>query len=150
MSAYDPTRLSGEDVRRRMAENRDRLDAIGPPPPNPPHARRGTSSDWMECECGNNPDADGFYASTDTGESMHDDGGNPLPEWDNEHVRCARCLAVYNVPAVEYAPTGALVVAVAVARCWNCGSTAPFRIEPDEAMNNYTDRVACVDCGESQ
>jgi hypothetical protein len=80
------------------------------------HARRGESGDYMECECGNDPTADGFYASSSTGETMHDDDGNPLDGWDNEHVRCARCGAVYSVPEVEYSAPGSLVAAVAQAR----------------------------------
>lgn len=42
----------------------------------------------LECSCGNNLDAEGFYPCNELGEYVE-----PGVEWDN-HYRCSKCYSV--------------------------------------------------------
>lgn len=55
---------------------------------------RGQYLDWWQCECGNQPDQDGFYACDANGNKQHDEMGSPEDSWSGEHFYCARCSMI--------------------------------------------------------
>ena len=50
--------------------------------------------DWFVCMCGNSPASDGFYTCLPSGKIVSPSvtDGN----WDEEHIICAGCNAIYN------------------------------------------------------
>jgi len=57
-----------------------------------------TSADWLVCECGNEPDIDGYYHSNAAGEIVTPDATGV---WDGRSYLCYRCGAIYDITTFE-------------------------------------------------
>lgn len=57
-----------------------------------------STPDWLICDCGNEPDIDGFYTCQPSGEIVAPDATGT---WDNRSYLCFRCGAIYNMNNLE-------------------------------------------------
>lgn len=57
-----------------------------------------TAADWLVCECGNEPDIDGFYTCLPSGQMVAPDATGV---WDGHSYLCYRCGAVYDITTLE-------------------------------------------------
>jgi len=57
-----------------------------------------TVADWMVCECGNEPDIDGFYTCLPSGEMVEP---SLTGAWDGRSYLCYRCGAIYDITTFE-------------------------------------------------
>lgn len=55
-----------------------------------------TMADWLVCECGNEPDRDGFYPCTTSGELCEPDN-----DWNGYAYLCAGCNTIYDIEKME-------------------------------------------------
>lgn len=51
-----------------------------------------SKADWLVCECGNEPDLDGFFPCRVSGEMCE-----PDIDWDGYSYLCARCNRIYDI-----------------------------------------------------
>lgn len=59
-----------------------------------------TMADWLVCECGNQPDLDGFYACRPSGEICE-----PDIDWDGYSYLCFRCNRIYDIEEMHQVGT---------------------------------------------
>ncbi len=57
-----------------------------------------TVADWLVCECGNEPDVDGFYTCLPSGEMVEPDATGA---WDGRSYLCYRCGAIYDITNLD-------------------------------------------------
>lgn len=57
-----------------------------------------TLADWLVCQCGNEPDSDGFYSCLPSGEIVSPDATG---SWDGSSYLCYRCGAVYDITTLD-------------------------------------------------
>lgn len=57
-----------------------------------------TANSWLVCECGNEPDIDGFYTCRPNGEMVSPEATGP---WDGRSYLCYRCGDVYDITTLE-------------------------------------------------
>jgi hypothetical protein len=54
--------------------------------------------DWLVCQCGNEPDAEGFYTCLPNGELVEPTLGGA---WGGSLYLCERCGAIYDIDIME-------------------------------------------------
>lgn len=57
-----------------------------------------TLADWPVCQCGNEPDADGFFTCSSAGEMVSPEATG---DWDGRSYLCFRCGAIYDITTFE-------------------------------------------------
>ena len=57
-----------------------------------------TVADWLVCECGNEPDIDGFYACLLSGEMVEPVANG---SWDGHSYLCYRCGCIYDIATLD-------------------------------------------------
>ena len=57
-----------------------------------------TAVDWLVCDCGNEPDIDGFFTCLPTGEMVSPEATG---SWDNRSYLCYRCGAIYDITTLD-------------------------------------------------
>lgn len=60
-----------------------------------------TTSDWLVCQCGNQPHFDGFFPCTATGFPVEPVGFNRDGLWEGELYVCGKCYSIYNIDTFD-------------------------------------------------
>lgn len=57
-----------------------------------------TTVDWLVCDCGNQPNLDGFYTCLTSGRIVSPSING---EWDEVHYICLGCNTIYNTDTMD-------------------------------------------------
>lgn len=81
-----------------MENNPHWTDFLLAPPSLTPEYIVEDGEDWWVCKCGNQPNSDGYFPSSDIGEIVSPDVGGG---WDQIHYVCHRCWRIINQNTLE-------------------------------------------------
>lgn len=55
-------------------------------------------ADWLVCQCGNEPDQDGYYTCLPSGEIVSPDATG---DWNSRSYLCYRCGSIYDITTLD-------------------------------------------------
>ena len=59
-----------------------------------------TTYDWLVCQCGNDPNLDGFYTCLEDGRPVEPNTDGP---WGGDLYVCGGCFSIYDITTFEQA-----------------------------------------------